>query len=278
MMVRKPWLKILLMVLLWSMLGGVAMAQPSLTQHPVYLVHPGSVEGTPKEYCLIEQKSGAGQSRYYMDVESVICGSKVCKVVTVRLFWDELGRYTHFDMPAGMALEKEEGEAFTQADYDKLQQILANPFSPLQDVYKEDLVDPASDYNAIDALSGATVTIDQTAIVKGAVWTCYTLWHWAHGPVVAYIRDHTGRAYAVEELLVWLSERDSPYQVLALEQLTKRKAYGDSEINAVEQIALKTESLFSASLCYFEKAPWLYMKELSPCYSSVPQLPTECAT
>ena len=38
----------------------------------------------------------------------------------------------------------------------------------------------------IDGISGATPKSISNAIVEGAVYTCYTIWHLANG----YIRDH----------------------------------------------------------------------------------------
>ena len=123
-----------------------------------------------------KEKEGAAD-QFYMDVKTVVCGDSQCRIDTVRIFWDELGMYDRLVLPKGIQLEKAEGEHFDQADYKKLDAILADKNCSLKEVYKEEVVGTEAT-EGVDGISGATIILNNKDYVKGAVWTCYTLWHW----------------------------------------------------------------------------------------------------
>ncbi len=174
---------------------------------------------------------------YSMEVESVACLDGQCKVQAVRLYWDELGRYRRYELAPGTVLEKTEGKPFTDEDYAKLHDILSDSASPLADVdIKTMMGKPAAD-DGVDVMSGATATVPDSAVVKGASWTCHTLWHWAHGAPSKIIRRTTGRSMSLDDLHQVLAEGSAEYRLLALEELNLRRSYDDATAQRVATLA-----------------------------------------
>lgn len=207
-------------------------------KHNVSFYHAASKTGKQESnivYELTDYDKEANSSRYYMDVSSVYCSEDVCKVDTVRLFWDELGRYTKLSLRPDVKLEKGNAEDFEQQDYQKLDDILSNGNSDLASLHKDQLVAPQSGGNAVDALTGATIAIRKTDYIKGAIWTCYTLWHFANGEVVDIIRNISGKRKTVKELRSLLVINDVHYQLFALQQLTKRTDISKDTLNVIER-------------------------------------------
>lgn len=185
-------------ILVFLCLGFVNVMQSKTTNektitHKLEVFHKGlSDSGTTSLLLHQVQNALKHPDYFYANVESVVCGSKVCEIVSVKLFWDALGRFTHYKLANGVNLEKEDGDLFLKEDHQKLHSILRNPTSSLKNLYSGELVEKVED-NALDALSGATINIGEAEVIKGAIWTCYTLWHWANGDVVPYIRKTTAK-------------------------------------------------------------------------------------
>ncbi|GAA4237806.1 hypothetical protein GCM10022291_25820 [Postechiella marina] len=219
--------------------------------HKVNITHPGIGNSETLEYALVEVEEENKETYFYMDVESVVCGSKECRVDIVRLFWDELGQFLKLEMQNDAELEKNEGILFTSDDYLKLDNILKDVNSPLQNFYKDELVNN-SHANAADAYSGATVVIDNNAIVEGAVWTCYTLWHWANGDVVKHIINISAKKYTKEKILELLMSSAVEYRTFALEQCIKNKWLDTKTINAVINLPFNSKKEIQSVLLYIE--------------------------
>lgn len=191
--------------------------------HPVEVTHPGSDTPEPVKGTLIQTLDEHNQaSEYKMDVDSVFCGEKICKIDTVTLVWGPLGEYRGIELKPGVELEKGDAEPFNEEDYSKLDLVLAKPDSGLAELHKSELVTPESGGNAVDALSGATVAIRNNDYIKGAIWTCYTLWHWVNGGTVSIIRDLTGDRLTDEQLLGYLHGGEARFSAFAFQQLVKR--------------------------------------------------------
>lgn len=262
--------EIFLLCLVFGLYGvGKFQLIPALKKHVIGVIHPGVSEVDSLDCTLVEfsKSKYESKSNFYMDVESVLCGSKECKVVTVRLFWDELGRYSKFEMRNGAELEKNEGKPFEKEDYLKLDRILKDKNSPLQGFYKHELVDN-SHANAADAFSGATVVIDKKATVEGAVWTCYTLWYWANGGVVSSVRKITSKKYDLAQLHRFMSGSDSAYKKFALEQMTLRNFVDSKSLDLVIQEALSSKEIQKLAINYLEKhAASVYYNSMDAIFS-----------
>lgn len=222
--------------------------------HNVNLLHPGINFIKKQNTDLIEVQDNTHRAvEYYMDVSSVLCEDHLCKVVTVRLFWDKLGFYKKFDMPFGVELEKAEGKLFTTADYQKLHAILQDRSSPLKEYYRNVVTNDHGSEN-LDTVTGASSTIDENAVVKGASWTCCTLWHWANGNVFNVIRRISGKELSENELLSLFTKETEVYKRFVLEELIRRKNYNTDIVQAVLQQAKSSPNLVKKIIDYIENA------------------------
>lgn len=228
--------------------------------HQVKVLHPAIDKDNAVDCELVEEILSDGTKQFYLDVDSVNCGEEICKVVTVRMFWDELGQYVKYELQEGEGLEKKEGAPFTKEDYKKLEWVLNNKNSELEHVFKDELV--VSDFVEhgnvdVDAVSGATSTVSPDETVEGAVWTCFTLWHWANGEMVSEIRKITREKLTNENLIErYLNHHDSDYKTFAIESLGLRKAFDSITISEIEKQAIASEyKVFKVGLAYIESLP-----------------------
>lgn len=127
---------------------------------------------------------------FFRDVFTPVCLDSVCKPVRIKLFWDLLGNYLRYEVPADEPLTKLDHEEFTPEDHARLQAILSNENSLLKDFKLEDLVDARTQHlsDSVDAVTGATKNTVKSEVIEGALYTCYTLWHLVHGPVMNEIQ------------------------------------------------------------------------------------------
>ncbi|CAG2532393.1 hypothetical protein MAR621_02721 [Maribacter dokdonensis] len=222
-------------------------------KHTLHVIHKGISTTEPVACTLVEiTNEKALPHEFYMDVESVVCGDNQCKIDVVRIYWDELGHFNKLVLPDDVALEKSEGKSFTNADYKKLHEILKNENSALKNVYKDEIVGTVGS-EGVDAMSGETILLEKSAYVKGAVWTCYSLWHWANGDVKQHIRDITGNSYSKSELQSFL-QKDN-YQLFALEQLIRKKDFSKKTVNAIINAIKTNPELLRTSMRYWNSAP-----------------------
>lgn len=196
---------------------------PPEQEHPIRLDHPGMKKGETRQRVLKEKRLEDGHSEFYMDVNSVFCGEGICRVDPVRLVWNSLGYYKRFELKKGVRLEKAEGKDFTSADLKKLDQILKIVDSDLKYLAPTELLSLPQGDNAADTFTGATVILNDAHVIEGAVWTCYTLWHWIHNDVVQTIRNIHGGRLTNAELREKLSTQLEPDRLFALEQLLLRQ-------------------------------------------------------
>ncbi|WP_143314037.1 hypothetical protein [Colwellia sp. UCD-KL20] len=239
-------------------------------RYPITFTHKGEQAGKTLSNTLyqlvVEDKNDA---RYFMDVASVFCGENVCKIDKVRLFWNELGFYDHIELAEGVKLEKGEALDFEPEDYLKLDKVLSNTESGLKLLEKHELVSKKSGGNGVDALTGATVSLHKNDYITGAIWTCYTLWHFANGDMHHIIRNFTGDGYSLEKLHQLLLTGDREYQQFVLEQLIRRKAVDDKTRELVVGLALNNQvKIVDSSLLTVSKIPQLYVNYIE-------QLPEE---
>ena len=66
-------------------------------QYSISINHPGEKESVTITLHQALDKNGI-PIEYYMDVPSVICLEEVCKVIPVRLFWNDLGKYQKYEL------------------------------------------------------------------------------------------------------------------------------------------------------------------------------------
>lgn len=125
---------------------------------------------------------------YYKFIATEVCFDNECRLLDIIVYWNITGRYLGFELPEGEFLSKRDHEPFSPDEYERLNDLLADPTLPLGNVTFETLIEiPTAD--SVDAVSGATTPDVAKMVVKGAAYTTYTLWNILHGPT----RDHVAR-------------------------------------------------------------------------------------
>ena len=224
-------------------------------EHKVVLHHPG--EKTPVKALLTQVKDKTGfTTEYFMDVESVICLENVCKIIPVRLYWNEIGEYQRYTLEQGATLEKYEADVFATEDYKKLHTILQNKNSPFKEVYIEDILTVKNEIaDNVDAISGATaLELDPEDTVPGAALTCFTLWHWANGEITPIIKQLTATTATNKQLIVFINTKSTTHYTLALEQLTQRNLYQKKYLEAIFKTLKSKKRPTKPTINYLETA------------------------
>ncbi|WP_157491777.1 hypothetical protein [Flammeovirga sp. SJP92] len=241
--------KLFLFSIIYLLFGN---SYPIEIKHPISVNHPGISVDDKVEALLVEvQNDQHVPLHYYINVLSVACGDQHCKIDTITIQWDCFGRFEQLILPQGVTLEKNEGVLFSDHDYQKLDRILKMKPSPLEDLLPSEIVKDSGG-DGVDGTSGATVSIHKNAYVEGAVWTCYTLWHWVNGEAVDYIKNTTGERLTIDQLLAYLKEEHS---VFALEQLVRKKEYDALTVNTMMEVMIESPELIDEVIEYFEKGP-----------------------
>lgn len=223
--------------------------------HKIAVHHPGKGIDNIENVNLIEEQNKKGiPLDFYMDVESVICLEKVCKVVSVRLYWNNIGEYQKYKLKKGVTLEKYEDDLFDKEDYKKLDKILATTDSPFKNVNIDEILTVVDIHDEnVDAVSGATaLELDEDETVPGAALTCYTLWHWANGDVIQIIRDISGKSFKEKHFKAFLNKNEAKYPFFALEQLAKNKIVSNELLDIVIDKASTHQEFLKPSINYFE--------------------------
>lgn len=158
---------------------------------------------------------------FFRNIFTPVCLTGECKPVYINFYWDLLGNYVRYDLPTGQVLTKMDHEEFKPADYEKLRDILDNPNSLLKDVAMNDLIGKGTENlaDSVDAKAGATLKTIKNEVIDGAVYTCYTLWHLAHGTVTAEIRRITETFQDDQLLHYFLASSNHHYQYWAMEKV-----------------------------------------------------------
>jgi hypothetical protein len=166
--------------------------------------------------------SNAGQIPvgYQAELDMAVCEDKLCANVILRIYWDLAGNYVRFDTIPGKPLTKFDHKRFTDDDYKKLDYILKDRNSMLRMLDKEDLVDKSIQIKAttVDAVTGATPATIKNAVVEGAVYSSYTLWHIVNGEVKDSILAYTLRIYSPQIAGQMLNSNNFETQLFALKQ------------------------------------------------------------
>lgn len=219
----------------------------------VTINHPGEKE--PVKIIVHQVVDNEGLPiQYYMDVPSVICLEQVCKIIPVKLYWNNLGEYQKYELEAGGTLEKYKADLFEPEDYKKLQHILSDKNSPFKEVYYDEILTVPTEDNA-DAVSGATaLQLDEEDTVPGAALGCYTLWHWANGNIVDEIQQITGKSLSKKQLQKFLINDKKASFLVGLKGISLQKNYEANFVDIVLNRVLKDDTVIKPSIQYLENA------------------------
>jgi hypothetical protein len=236
--------------------------------HSVMYSHPGLKDSILVKRTFFETPDNG----YYMNVPSVYCTDDICKIDTLRIFWNDIGSYQRFELKPGVDLEKAKGELFTAQDYKKLHLILKDKNSPFKTFKIDNILSTQKEQNgAVDIHSGATVLdIDEGAYVKGAVLTCFTLWHWANGQLQEIIKKITGDTATNQDFTAYLNHGDIDHKLFAINLLISRKIYEPQLLILVkDQYKLESLPVKRSVINYLENAPEeMYLSSILDLFNS----------
>jgi len=236
------------------MLRLVPAAVAAEKEHSICVTHPAQEDLAELPCTLIQVRDAQGAPvAYRMDVASVICGDGQCSIITVTLHWDALGNYDRYELPPRRHLTKKGHKRFTPEDYEQLHEILADRASILKQLERQHVSTPGKAAQDVDDVTGATPVSLSKAIVPGAVYTCYTLWHWVHGDVVREMKDLTARATTRKHLMRFLSDGSEALSIFAMDQFAERGVRDQAVADAVVERALANNATVAkAALRYLE--------------------------
>jgi hypothetical protein len=155
---------------------------------------------------------------YEAEINMPVCDDTLCANVVLKFYWDLAGIYKRFDTIPGNPLTKFDHKKFTSSDYLKLDQILKNRNSTLRILKKEDLVDKSVHIKAttVDAVTSATPQTIKKAVVEGAVYSSFTLWHFVNGTIRDSMAAFTNGIYSEQIARQLLLSENYETQLFAL--------------------------------------------------------------
>lgn len=170
---------------------------------------------------LFEFTHKKNQPSYYSrKILTGVCINGECRLVNIHLFWTVTGRYLGFELPPGEFLSRTKHKPFFPEDYDRLHLLLADPLSPLAHYSIDELVPPVDSTKAkVDAVSSATIAAVLDYIVKGAVYTTYTLWHIVYGQTRREVENLTAQQLTPELTIKLLESKNIDDKVWALNHI-----------------------------------------------------------
>ncbi|NND05645.1 MAG: hypothetical protein HKN87_04635 [Saprospiraceae bacterium] len=142
---------------------------------------------------------------YYTELITPVCETGQCHLVAIKVFWDLVGSYLRFELPADRVLTKLDHKHFEIADYDKLDRILDDPQWPLASYPLQQLIVDSTQQkidDEIDAYTGATAPfVRKQDNIPGALYTIYTLWEFVYDEfIVGKLYNHTRKMIAAGQI------------------------------------------------------------------------------
>jgi hypothetical protein len=180
---------------------------------------------------------------YSGEIFTQVCETGECKPVRIRINWDLMGNYLSFEMPHGSILTKNDHIPFNANDYQKFASILNDRYSILEDFNLSELKGhkEKATIQEIDGITGATPKSIENAIVSGAVYTCYTIWHLAHGSIKDTILERS-QLLATEEILSnFINHKNPDYQRWAIDNIFKLFSHHELLVDQVLSLFENTQ-------------------------------------
>jgi hypothetical protein len=228
-------------------------------EHVIKANHPSLQAEGPLELMLVQQLDSNGWSDgFSIEIDSVICRDVQCEIIPVGIQFDAIGNFREFQLQFGDELTKMDHIPFTDEDYSKLREILSNPNSALRNISADRIVTPeeAMARKEVDGISGATSLTEEEAIVEGAAYTSYTLWHWANNPDIRnQARLLTAQLPSEDQLIQFLNQGTEDYLNFAINQLIANNHFGEKVRFAVSsQLGPGKDRMVKPVMKYLEAA------------------------
>ncbi|WP_236974635.1 hypothetical protein [Membranihabitans maritimus] len=158
---------------------------------------------------------------YMSEIVTPVCDDTLCALMNIRVYWNLLGNYIGYDTISGKPLTKNDHIEFEEEDYVKLHKLLVDDNSIIKRKEKKELFDQEKTRvsEVVDAVTGATAKEVKEAVVDGALYSCYTLYHIVHGPLSDSIQSDMESHYNISLQEKLLGSLHSDYQLYALKRL-----------------------------------------------------------
>ena len=213
----------------------------------IKLTDPVYPDKPKKEHALSVHFDAQGfPSGYSMELINKVCLDDVCKLVEVTMYWDAIGLYQSLQYPEGKPLTKVEHEPFTPADYKKLDSILKDRDSILDDhelgflaTEKDDKPSEeayTTEAQDVDGVSKATPGAVKEAVVKDAAWTTWVLWKYANTELVTIMQEMTKSRISPKFLEHLLDSKNWQKIEFVLNHLLEQKPVAPQYIDKVVEI------------------------------------------
>lgn len=173
---------------------------------------------------------------YKSNIVTPVCESDKCYIIEIDFYWDLIGRFVSYDTIPGMGLTKLDHVPLTQADYLKLQTLLTNRNSILSKYTKDELVKNTRT-SEIDGFTGATAAEIKENVISGGVYSCFTLWHIANGPVEDSLQETTASMFSEGLIEKLVSKQDQEINYFLINNFSKEdfKKYLPYVLRTIEQ-------------------------------------------
>lgn len=170
---------------------------------------------------LYQLKNAEGIPLFYsQDIVTEVCFDNKCRLLSITVFWNVTGRYLGFELIDGEYLSKQEHEAFSTPEYERLNDLLADPSLPLGEITFKNLIKvPPVESKNVDGVSGATTVDVSKIVVKGAAYTTYTLWNIVHGSTKDLVSSLTEKEMSPPLMMLILKSPDISDKVWALNRI-----------------------------------------------------------
>ncbi|MEQ6120818.1 hypothetical protein [Reichenbachiella sp. MALMAid0571] len=157
---------------------------------------------------------------YFKKIITEVCFDNECRLLDITVFWNITGRYLGFELVNNEFLSKHDHEPFVASEYERLNELLADPTLPLGDTSFEKLIElPENEDDSVDGVSGATSVEVSKMVVKGAAYTTYTLWNIVHGSTKDLISNLTEKQLTPDLIHLILKSGDVSDKVWALNRI-----------------------------------------------------------
>lgn len=175
---------------------------------------------------LLKDKNGLPEA-YTTYIKTPVCDDNFCNLMHIQIYWNVLGNYIGFDTIPGNPLTKNDHIEFKIEDYNKLHKLLMNDNSIIKRKDKKDLFDDDEERvsDIVDAVTGATAQEVKDAVVEGALYSSYTIYHITYGVLSDSIFNDMKQRYSDSLEYKLLFSKHPDYQMFALKQLKESDFY-----------------------------------------------------
>ena len=235
---------------------------------------------------------------YFRKIATEVCFDKKCRLLDITVYWNITGRYLGFELPDGEFLSKYDHEPFVAREYERLNELLADPSLSLSDISFEKLIEiPETDGDSADGLSGATTEDVSKMVVKGAAYTTYTLWNIVYGPTRGFVAHLTEMQLTPDLINLILQSSDISDRVWALNRINQSSVLSSkltstllelisgedfsltyNAINAISLVHISSDSLQLGLFSRYEKVSHSVQKMIIDKLMDAPYLHPEIVT